>query len=333
MKFLRELRANVAGAKRVAGGIDVSKWRKLCIMIDALWCKLWLHCAFEEYRVYEFYKYKNAYRKTFILMSHKATEFRKINPRRFTMHKKVFYELIHRSIRREWICLPEAGEEQFLAFVKKHHKVLTKPDVGSHGKNIQIFEYTNDEQALAFFRSIQEDTLCEEYIRQHEKMASLNPSSVNSIRVVTLCDDGKVRFISASLRSGGHSKAIVDNMCNNGVGANVDLQTGVVTSLGQDYHDHTYIYHPVTGTQIVGFAVPRWQEAVELVRQTHLDIPQCPLIGWDVAITADGPEVIEINSGPGCMIMQRFDQKPKRKYIQAYIKKHNLNKLHTMEQE
>ena len=168
--------------------------------------------------------------------------------------------------------------------------------------------------------------MCEQYIRQHEQMSSLNPTSVNSVRVVTLCDDGEVKIVGATLKAGGEAGTVVDNLHSNGVGAAIDVETGVVVGKARDYQDHTYVYHPVTGVKLVGFAVPYWQEALELIRQTHLDVAECPYLGWDVAITPDGPEIIEINVRPGPKLIQLMDQKPKGKYLRDYVRKHHIKK-------
>lgn len=322
MKRKIRFRGAFRGIYKMANAITPSRWGQVRIICDFFFCKLVFRCDLEEYRLYEFYKYKNAYRKDFILKSHQKNQFYSINPVHFTKHKKMTYPLIQRGIQRDLLYLPEADEQQFLAFVKKHGKIITKPDTGSLGWHIQLFEYTDDEQALAFYHSLQEPTICEEYIHQHEDMSRLNPSSVNSIRVVSLRDGEEVTFIAASLKSGGKANTILDNLHNHGVGASVDIESGVVLGKAYDYHNNTYIHHPVTGTQIVGFAVPYWKETLELIRQTHQDVAQCPYLGWDVAITPTGPEIIEINGRPGPKLIQLMDQKPKGRYLKDYKRKH-----------
>ena len=54
--------------------------------------------------------------------------------------------------------------------------------------------------------------------------------------------------------------------------------------------------HPQTGVAFDGFRVPQWAEAVELVKQAQRCFPMLPTLGWDVALTADGPRIIEANS-------------------------------------
>lgn len=321
--LLGKLKVYFNEAKKIANKTNPSLCTKLHIFCDIIYCNIFLHCTLEEYRIYEFYKYKNSYRKNFILIHNKLRDYLKINPYRFAEHKKVFYKLIKRGIHRELLYLPEATEEQFLDFVKKHKKIITKPDVGSCGKNIQLFEYYNEQQAIKFYKTIKDkETICEEYIRQHDELNRLNPDCVNSIRIVTLLSGDDITFISASLKIGGQKNSFVDNMHQKGVGANVDIQTGVVTSLGYDYHDHSFIYHPLSKAQIIGFCIPFWSQTIELIKKTHLDVSECPLLGWDVAITNEGPEIIEINSSPGPRLMQLMDQKPKKTALIKYIKNH-----------
>ncbi len=326
MKLLRKVRFNINAARKIAKRFGRTSFMKLFILCDALFCRFFWNCTYDEYCIYEFYKYRNSYRKNFILQYKKTKYYSKINPYRYTMHKKVFYKAIQSGMKREIVYLSDINEQEFVNFVKKHKKIITKPDVGSRGVNIRLLEYTDDQQVRSYYNSLDKDTICEEYICQHDKLSSLNPNSVNTVRIVALCDNGTVEFVAASLKCGKFENSIVDNMHNNGIGANVDIQTGVVSGKGYDYNDHTFIYHPYTGTQIVGFAVPFWAETLELVRKTHLQVSECPLLGWDVAITKSGPEIVEINGAPGPKLMQLMDQKPKAQILKDYIKNHRIKK-------
>lgn len=326
MKLYRRISEAWTPIRQKAQQVNPSFWGRMWIYCDFFLCKLIFRCNREEYFDYEFYKYQNAYRKDFLLKRHRGQRCYAMNPRRFSMHKKVVYELVHRGIQRDILYLWEADEAEFLSFVRKHRRVITKPDVGSLGWHVQLFEYVSDEQALAFYYSLTEKTVCEEYIRQHEKMQALNPGTVNSVRLVTLNDDGDVRYIGASLKMGAAADAVVDNMHRGGLGAGIDTDTGVVMGKGRSYAGENYMYHPVTGVQIAGFAIPFWQESLDLVHTLHRDIPQCPYLGWDIAITPEGPEIIEINSLPGPKLIQLFDQKPKGQYLKAYVRKHRIKK-------
>lgn len=54
--------------------------------------------------------------------------------------------------------------------------------------------------------------------------------------------------------------------------------------------------HPGTGVSLDGFALPRASEAMELVKDAQRRFPMLPTLGWDVALTDDGPRIIEANA-------------------------------------
>jgi hypothetical protein len=54
---------------------------------------------------------------------------------------------------------------------------------------------------------------------------------------------------------------------------------------------------------MLGFKVPNWHIAIDSVIKAAEKLPQCRLIGWDVAITENGPLLIEGNHEPDlCLI-------------------------------
>ena len=56
-----------------------------------------------------------------------------------------------------------------------------------------------------------------------------------------------------------------------------------------------------TDTDVVldGYKIPSFEKAVDAVRNLHYQIPHFDLIGWDIAIDADGePLLIEWNTWP-----------------------------------
>ena len=42
-------------------------------------------------------------------------------------------------------------------FLEKHKKIITKPDVGSGGKNIQLHKYTDPDAAAELYRTLEKD--------------------------------------------------------------------------------------------------------------------------------------------------------------------------------
>lgn len=54
--------------------------------------------------------------------------------------------------------------------------------------------------------------------------------------------------------------------------------------------------HPETGNVIKGFEVPLWEETIELAKEAHLAFPEVKSLAWDIAITEDGPRLLEANA-------------------------------------
>jgi hypothetical protein len=121
---------------------------------------------------------------------------------------------------------------------------------------------------------------------------------VNTLRILTYARPGaRASVVGAYLRI-GRQGAIVDNHGAGGILAGVDLATGAVgTAYDAAHEPHTA--HPDTGRQIAGRVLPYWSESVTLVERTLEAFPMMRFAGFDVAITAAGPAVIEINNFPG----------------------------------
>ena len=51
----------------------------------------------------------------------------------------------------------------------------------------------------------------------------------------------------------------------------------------------------MTGKAYSGLIVPYWREVTELANKAAMLSPENRSVGWDIAITANGPELIEGN--------------------------------------
>ena len=141
-------------------------------------------------------------------------------------------------------------------------------------------------------------------------MSSLNPSSVNTLRIVSISSktepvtpDGKfVDIAYVCLRIGG-GDACVDNYHSGGMAVAVDLQTGCVVTDGVNEQGKIIAVHPKTGVTFRGFKVPYFKEALDMVIEACEKNQLGAYIGWDVAISENGPVLIEVNQRPGSMLL------------------------------
>lgn len=171
-----------------------------------------------------------------------------------------------------------------------------------------------------------DDFLVQEAIHQHAAMARFNPTSVNTVRIDTLIgDDGQVRFNAAAIRIGARG-AITDNVSSGGVMAGIDLETGRISrrarrdaKYGGDYYDLCELYSASPDM----LQIPFWDEVLNVVTKAAEAMLPFRSLGWDVALSVDGPVVIETNYDYGLDILQEhvggyLDRPLGRAYIEKF---------------
>ncbi len=140
------------------------------------------------------------------------------------------------------------------------------------------------------------EQIVQAFILQHEDMSRISKST-NTIRAVTLKRrNGEILIVGTYARFGvGTSK--VDNLSQGGICVSVDIESGELSDTGFDRMSQTFQEHPTSGVVFQGYRVPQWEEVIELAKTVQRSFDFYPLLGMDIAITTEGPVVIEINSG------------------------------------
>lgn len=139
------------------------------------------------------------------------------------------------------------------------------------------------------------DVLIQRRIIQHERMAAINPSSVNTLRVYSVLGlDGSITNYSIVLRTGvGETK--VDNYASGGLSVGV-TEDGRLKKYGYSKKGDRVEKHPTTGLVFENYEIPSLDKVIALVKKAHLMVPHFRSVSWDIAITADGsPILIEGN--------------------------------------
>lgn len=99
--------------------------------------------------------------------------------------------------------------------------------------------------------------LLQERVTQHLKMSELHPESVNTIRMVTFNNNGKVEVFCAALRIGTKGRN-VDNWSAGGILVGIDLQTGRLQKEGfyKPGYGGRIEKHPDTGIILKDYQIP-----------------------------------------------------------------------------
>lgn len=161
--------------------------------------------------------------------------------------------------------------------------------------------------------------LMQERLIQHPRMSELHPHSVNTIRLNTFNNDGKVEVLCASLRMGTKGKN-VDNWASGGIVIGIDMETGKL--VGEGVFKYGYggrvKEHPDTGVKLEGFEIPFYKEAVKLTCELHGYLYGIHSVGWDIGITPEGPVIIEGNDNWEGGIPMALEKDFKRKFLAHY---------------
>lgn len=283
----------------------VSVLTRIRLMIDICWERLWYGTEMQDYFQYEFYNLKNRERRKYMTFS----------KLRYTIHicndsqkrsifddKALFNQQFGDFLYRDWLDVTIASFTQFQEFINKYPVFFAKARSGMFGKNAGRYNAdahgTYDETKKLFEELKANDCIIEQVIVQHPIFGNFNKTSVNTLRVVTLrCADGNPKVMAGVLRIGREGKT-ADNFHHYGIAATIDVDTGIVNSLGIDREFKRYIVHPDSGEQIIGFNIPSWSNVKDFVKKAAMVIPEVRYIGWDVSIDVNGNiQLIEGNYG------------------------------------
>lgn len=148
------------------------------------------------------------------------------------------------------------------------------------------------------------DWQLEEEVKQHSHVSAIYPSSVNTVRIVTLnYPDGQTKVLAALMRMGRNGSKI-DNASAGGIHAHIDVEKGQFLVPAYSKNDNaTFTEHPDTHHPFAGVTLPLWEEILDTVMRGAKLFMQTHTIAWDVAISVDGPVIIEGNPtwNPGTM--------------------------------
>lgn len=153
--------------------------------------------------------------------------------------------------------------------------------------------------------------LIQECLDNHPELAQLTAGALSTLRMYTFVNErGGMEHIFSMFKMSQDPECVVDNIHRGGLAARVDPVTGELgraTDAGKLARTGWLDRHPVTGAQITGFRLAFWQQALDMALLAHQKLPEAYVIGWDVAITADGPCIVEGNKAPDIEIEQRLD--------------------------
>jgi len=184
------------------------------------------------------------------------------------------------------------------------HHMLIKPSLDKHGNGVRSLEVTdgvtNHGGATIgqVFEKYNKNFQIQERLKQHERMEALNPTSVNTIRILSYRSDMEVLIVYAVVRIGRQGQ-VIDNQSAGGMSANIG-KDGKLGKYAYGGSSEDNITKTDSGVTLEGYEIPSYNMVLETVKRMHLQMPFFDLVGWDMAVDDVGdPVIIEWNANTG----------------------------------
>jgi len=192
---------------------------------------------------------------------------------------------------------------------------FSKPSHGGYGTgaaSVEAYNAMSDTLALANGQQIAVDEytrrldtgqlygyLFQQPIKPHPTAHELCKGKIASLRLNMLTDTQGPRVFRAFW-----CIPVGNSMVSNfGTGSSgtllcaLNVQTGVIQRAihGPWYERKEITVHPGSGHALNGFRLPDWEEAVKIATAAARAVPRLLSTHWDLALTPDGPVLLEVN--------------------------------------
>ncbi|MCA3574899.1 MAG: hypothetical protein IOC86_13375 [Aestuariivirga sp.] len=222
--------------------------------------------------------------------------------------------------------------------------LFVKPRSGSGGHRMERWDtlgegrYRNahgeilDREALMeklSRQSLKDDFLVQPRLHNHPALDDISNGALATVRLLTCRNEqGRPEATNAAFRM-AIGNSVVDNFHQGGLATEVDLATGVIgiaSDIGVRPDVGWRDTHPVSGARFAGRTLPHWPEVVALAVRAHEAFPERVIVGWDVAMLADGAMIVEGNGKPDLDIHQRAERRPAGNARIAHLLVFNVRK-------
>ena len=281
-----------------------------------------------DYINYKFYNRTRKERKEYVGTRLENKFYETVSPSAYKKRYTIKYDFLadfKEFTKRDFIVPNEGNYEEYLKFLDNIKVFMSKPYDGLAGRDVKK-EYTeNIENKKEFFNNCIENRIfLEELVVQHQDLNKLCEKSVNTMRIMTFNDHGTPRIIWMGLRVGNGVNSI-DNFHAKGMGVNIDINTGKLVGNAIDKDLNEFEEHPTSHVKFDGFQIPCFEEAKQMVLKASLKSDKILVVGWDVAISENGPVIIEGNRRPGFDLVQVLSNRGRKDIIRDVLK--DINKV------
>lgn len=271
---------------------------RLFLFIDIVYCSVKYGAGPYDYQEFEFYNLNSKERKTYLTRVKNNAIVRMFNDKEIAKKfddKVEFNKIFNKYLKRDWLYL-DNNYEEFVKFCESKKDFIAKPVGGSGGEGIELIKVDKKNYKKTYEYLVSNNKLLiEEKIIQNKKIGMLNKTSVNTFRIVSFFDGKETHILNVVFKIG--NGGVTDNFTSGSMYTFVRDGKIIVPAIDRD--DNIFYEHPISKINIVGYEIPNYDKAIDLVKECAKKVPEVKYVGWDVAITDSDAVVIEGNCFPG----------------------------------
>ncbi len=268
------------------------------------------YVSYDEYFFhYEFWRMEESERGEFMSQASLMQFYRTyLTPEVFNIfwNKVKTLRIFSDIIKRRWLHMQETTYEEFCLLLSSCD-LIVKPVEASCGKGIfKLKRETDETKVKTIYQELTSDNyVVEECISNYESIKQFHPSSLNTVRIVTVLNSkDEVNVLGSFIRFGTGGN-VVDNGGSDGILAMIDIDSGKIFTDAYNKKGIAFKVHPDTGIKFSGFTIPRFQEMIEVCKLGAKRVPQARILGWDIVLRDDNEiDVVEANAMPDAYGLQ-----------------------------
>ncbi|NYJ28035.1 sugar-transfer associated ATP-grasp domain-containing protein [Allomuricauda sp. ARW1Y1] len=191
------------------------------------------------------------------------------------------------------------SKEAAIKYVSQLDNFVIKPSMGTYGgEGVKKIELSNSKDRFELLDSIfteySKDFTVQEVLKQSPKLAELNPTSINTVRIISYLRPSETVILSGIIRI-GKSGVFTDNFALGGVVCGID-KTGKLKKYAVDKYGFETT-ETESGVIFDGFPIPEYNKIVETIKNLHTKLPYFKLVSWDIMVNEKSEvKIIEYNT-------------------------------------
>ena len=188
------------------------------------------------------------------------------------------------------------SKEDAIKILSSKKEITIKPSMASYGgKGVRFLSNPTEEDVKNMIDNLDGDNFVfQETVEQSVETAKLHPTSLNTIRIMTLIIDNEVKVLPWCAFRMGMGESKVDNASFGGIYCKIN-EDGTLSNFAYDALGKRFDEHP-NGGSFSKVKIESLDKVKELVKNAAQRFPHFRLIGWDIAIDKNNePLIIEAN--------------------------------------